>query len=184
MKFLELAAKRQSVRAYSDTKVDRTIIDRCIEAARLAPSACNSQPWSFVIIDNQELKSKIAKKTYDVIMKGNRFALSAPVLVAVIAEKGNITSQIGGFLKNKPFYLIDIGISVEHFCLQAVEEGLGTCILGWFDEKAVCKALDIPSGKRVALVIALGYPLTNDIRPKNRKSMEEVRWYNKYGVMM
>jgi len=175
-----LTKTRRSVRAYTQKQVPREVIDKCLEAARLAPSACNSQPWHFVVIDNPELVVKTAGMAHDIIMKGNCFALSAPVIVAVVAEKPKITSMIGGFLKNKPFYLIDIGIAVEHFCLQAAESGLGTCILGWFNEKGVKNLIGIPSGKRIALLITVGWPESGASGLKVRKSIEEIRSFNRW----
>ena len=180
MDFIKLVKKRQSDRAYINKEVDRVIIDRCIEAARLAPSACNSQPWSFVVVDNQELKINVAKKLHDIIMKGNKFVISAPVLIVIVEEKPKITSRLGGILKGKQYTFLDIGIAAEHFCLQAAQEGLGTCMLGWFDEKGVRKLLNIPSNRRIPLVITLGYPATDLIRTKVRKPLEIIRFFNGY----
>jgi nitroreductase len=178
--FIELVNKRQSDRAYTNKEVDRSIIDRCIEAARLAPSACNSQPWSFIVVDNPELRKKVAAKLHDVVMKGNKFVLSAPVFVVIVEEKANITSRIGGFLKGKQFTFLDIGIAAEHLCLQASQDGLGTCMLGWFDEKGIRKLLKIPSNHRIPLVITLGYPASDLIRPKVRKPIDTIRFFNVY----
>jgi nitroreductase len=83
-------------------------------------------------------------------------------------------------MKDKEYPLMDIGIAVEHLCLQAVEEGLGTCIIGWFNEKKVKKLLGIPSAKRAELIITLGYPATEQIREKKRKSLDEITSYNIY----
>jgi nitroreductase len=110
----------------------------------------------------------------------NHFTKQAPVHVVVVREKANLTSNIGQVLKNKEYPLIDIGITVEHFCLQAVEEGLGTCILGWFSEKKVKKLLGIPLNKRAELIITVGYPATELIREKRRKPMVEIAVYNRY----
>lgn len=181
MDFLELVKKRQSDRAYTDKEIDRTVIDSCIEAARLAPSACNSQPWTFVVVDNPELRKKVTAKLHDVVMQGNKFVLSAPVFIVIVEEKANITSRIGGFLKGKQYTFLDIGIAAEHLCLQASQEGLGTCMLGWFDEKGVRKLLNIPSNRRIPLVITLGYPVSDLIRQKVRKPIEKIRCFNEYG---
>lgn len=180
MSFLELAQRRQSDRGYLDKLVDRAIIERCLEAARLAPSACNSQPWFFVVVDDPELRKTLAGRLYDIVMPGNRFALTAPVLVAVVAERPNLLPRIGGIVKDKPYYLMDIGMAAENFCLQATEEGLGTCILGWFDEKGVQGLLGIPGSKRVPLVITLGYPESPTVRRKVRKGLDEIMAYNGY----
>lgn len=174
MKFLELAKTRQSIRAYSQDPVEKVKLNRCIEAARLAPSACNSQPWKFIVVDNPEMKDKIARATFNEAVSFNKFTLTAPVLVVVTATKGNLNTKVGQMITGLPYYLIDIGIATEHFCLQATEEGLGTCMLGWFNEKKIKKHLDIPKGERVALVIAIGYPKTDVIRKKSRKNIDEI----------
>jgi nitroreductase len=179
MNFLELIKLRQSVRKYSDKPVEREKIERCIEAARLAPSACNAQPWKYIIIDEPELKEKVAQETFSAIASFNKFALQAPVIVAIVMEKPNMLSQFGGRVKDKDFYLIDIGITAEHFCLQATEEGLGTCMLGWFNERAVLKLLNIPARKRIGLLITLGYA-ADEQRQKKRKEVKEMCNYNKY----
>lgn len=181
MNFLDLVKKRQSDRGYLEKPVDRASIDRCIEAARLAPSACNSQPWSFIVIDDADLRKNVASKLHDAVMKGNKFVVSAPVLVAIVEEKPNITSRIGGLLKGKQFSFLDIGMTAENFCLQATQEGLGTCMLGWFDEAGVRKLLKIPKNRRIPIVITLGHPVSDETRPKVRKSLEMMRYFNGYG---
>jgi nitroreductase len=178
MSFLDLARRRQSDRGYIDRKVARESIERCLEAAMLAPSACNSQPWFFVVMDEPELRTEVAEQLHHLGM--NRFAQSAPVLVAVVAEKPALLPRLGGLIKDKPYYLMDIGMAVENFCLQAADEGLGSCIIGWFDEPRVRQLLGIPRAKRVPLVIALGYPIDPAIRPKVRKCPVESWAYNRY----
>ncbi len=180
MNFIEFVKTRQSVRSYTEQRVEHEKIEKCLEAARLAPSANNSQPWKFIVVDDEELKNKVAKKTFSSIVPFNRFALQAPVLIVVITEKSNVASQVGGAIKKIQFNLVDIGIAVEHFCLQAVEENLSTCILGWFNKKGVKKVLNIPKNKDVDIVITLGYPKTDTIREKKRKDIDKIRAYNKY----
>ncbi len=180
MKFLDLVKKRQSVRAYQDKPVEREKIERCLQAAQLAPSAVNSQPWYFVVVDEPSLKDRIANKTFSSIISFNRFSLQAPALIVVVVENSGIIGKIGEKIKNTHFNPIDIGIAVENICLQAVEEGLGTCILGWFDEKGVKGILKIPSSKKIELIITLGYPASTEIRNKKRKKLDEIRNYNKY----
>lgn len=181
MDFLELVQTRQSIRSYDpDRPVEREKLDRCMEALRLAPSACNAQPWKIIIVDDPELKNKIAKAAASYILGFNRFARQTPVLAVVVREEPNLTSKLGTILKNKPYTLMDIGIAVEHFCLQATAEGLGTCIMGWFDEPAVQKLLGIPRNKRTELIIAIGYPAKHEIRQKIRKPIETICSFNKY----
>jgi nitroreductase len=180
MTFIDLVKQRESVRQFLDKPVSREIIDRCIEAARLAPSACNSQPWKFVVVDHPELRSEIAQTTWSKMALFNKFVQNAPVLVVITVEKSGLAAQIGGFLKDKPYYLFDIGIAAEHFCLQAAEENLGTCMLGWFDEKRVQTLLNIPPSRRVALIIAVGHSKHDTPREKRRKTLDEIRVFNRY----
>ena len=159
MTLSELINNRQSNRKYKEQAVERELVVKCIEAARLAPSACNAQAWKFVVVDQTDLCKQLAEASTGLGM--NRFVAQAPVIITVVIERANITSSIGSLIKNKDYSQIDIGIAVEHICLQAVELGLGSCILGWFDEPKVKKLLKIPSSKRVPLLITLGYPNDN-----------------------
>ena len=176
MDFSELVQKRQSDRKYASRPVERDLVVTCLEAARLAPSACNSQPWKFVVVDDRELVRKVGEAAAGMGMNG--FAREVPVIVAVVLEKMNLTARIGSVIKDKEYSLLDVGIAVEHFCLQAAELGLGTCIMGWFNEKMVKELLGI-RGKRVPLLVSLGYP-AGENRKKIRKSMDEMSSWNKY----
>lgn len=182
MDFSELILLRQSVRRFDHRSVEGEKLMKCLDAARLAPSASNSQPWSFIVVDEPELRKKMAHTTYTTIVGFNRFVLHAPVILAIMLEKPRIITELGMRLKNKEWPLIDIGITAEHFCLQAAELGLGTCMLGWFDEKKVKELLHIPKEKNVALLIAVGYPVADyTLRKKKRKEMGRICWFNRYG---
>jgi nitroreductase len=179
--FLELVSSRQSVRRYDGRKIEKEKLSRCLEAARLAPSASNSQPWKYIVIDDPELKNKVAKQTYSELIAFNKFALQAPVIIVIVLEKPKTITRIGIAIKKKEWPLIDIGVSAEHFCLQAAEEGLGTCMLGWFNEKPIKKLLGVPEKKSVALLITVGYPVNGyPHREKIRKRIEEVCGFNGY----
>ena len=181
MKLIDLILQRQSVRRYTDKPVEREKLERCLEAATLAPSACNAQPWKFIVVDEPILVKKLAKETWNKLVAFNRFVDQAPVLIVISIEKSPFVPTIGGRIKNKEYPLIDIGIASEHFCLQAEEEGLGTCMLGWFNEKAVQKLLNIPKNRRIALLISVGYaPEDYKMRRKIRKEFSKVVSYNKY----
>lgn len=181
MKLLELIKNRQSVRKYTDKPVEKEKIDKCLEAARLAPSASNSQPWKYIVIDCPELKNKVANATFSKAVSFNKFALQAPIIVAIVLEKSKLIAQIGSQVKKKEWALMDIGITAEHFCLQATELGLGTCMLGWFNENKIKNILCIPEDKTIGLIITLGYPPNAyPLRTKIRKSMSEISNYNKY----
>jgi nitroreductase len=181
MDFSNLIATRQSVRSYEDKPVEVEKLTQLIESVRLAPSASNSQPWKVIIVNDHDLKNKVAKATYSKLISFNKFAPQAPVLAVLVIEKPKVITQIGGMLKDREFSLIDIGIAAEHFCLQAADLGLGTCMLGWFDETAIKHLLHIPDQKRIGLVITLGYAKAGDpIRKKIRKSPDEISSYNRY----
>jgi nitroreductase len=182
MKFSDLVQKRQSVRAYNSSKqVDTLVIEQCIESARLAPSACNSQPWKFVVVNEASKVEKMAGLLKNKVIGLNVFSEQVPVFIVLVSEEANFTAKFGSVFKNKPYSLIDLGIAAEHFCLQAEELGLGTCIIGWFDEDGVKKLLDIPKKKRVFLVISVGYPSEKNVqRNKIRKNTDEILSYNKY----
>lgn len=180
MDFLELAKKRQSTRAFdTERSVPRAAIERIIESARLAPSACNAQPWHFIVVDEPELKNKVADAASARLLGMNHFTKQAPVHIIVVEEKVNFSSGIGGMIKDKHFAYVDIGIAAAHICLAAEAEGLGSCILGWFNESKVKKLLNIPDSKRAILDIVIGYP-AQELRPKKRKPTEEVVTYNTY----
>ncbi|EKQ53847.1 MULTISPECIES: nitroreductase family protein [unclassified Clostridium] len=170
--FFELINKRESCRKYLNKPVEKEKLIKCIEAARLAPSACNSQPWNFIIVNNEELVPKVANCLQDKIM--NKFTSECPAFIVVVEESGNLTSRAGALMKQQDYRSVDLGIATEHICLAATAQNLGTCILGWFNEKELKKLLNINKLKRVRLVVAIGYPEHNDTRKKVRKRLNEI----------
>lgn len=179
--FLNLVENRQSDRKYTTRTVEQDKLKRCLEAARLAPSASNSQPWSFVVINENTLLHEVAKAAIGPLKSFNNFVTQAPVIVAIIMEKPKLLTEWGGHVKKKEYPLIDIGIAAEHFCLQAAEEGLGTCMLGWFDEQKVKELLTVPDEKNIPLLITLGYtPQGYKHRKKSRKPFNKIVHYNCY----
>ena len=180
MNFFELVKKRESVRGYLDKKVEREKIEKIIDTARIAPSACNSQPWKFIIVDDEKLLTEISESVYTPAIGINKFASTAPIFIVVVDEKRNITSKMGSIIKSQDYTSVDIGIVSEHICLAATELGLGTCMMGWFNEKKVKKTLYIPKSRKVHLIISLGYYEMKEPRKKIRKNMEEIISYNKY----
>lgn len=157
--------------------VSREDVLKCLEAARMSPSACNSQPWKFIVVDDKAKLAEMADAAEGLGM--NKFTRDVPVMVAVVLEKMNATARLGSLLKHKDYSVLDLGMAVEHFCLQAADLGLGTCIMGWFDEKRIARLLGVPRGKRIPLIISLGYP-ENPTRRKVRKPVEEMSSWNSY----
>lgn len=176
MSFADLAKVRQSDRRYKEQAVEREKLIQCLETARISPSANNSQPWKFVIVDDFEKKEQIAECSIGLGM--NKFTHQCPVIVAVVLEKQNFMSTIGSMIKNKDYSLFDIGIAVNQFCLQAADLGLGTCIMGWFDEKKIKKILGV-GNRRIPLLISVGYP-DAPTREKVRKPLDVMSSWNKY----
>ncbi|MBS6007604.1 MAG: nitroreductase family protein [Clostridium baratii] len=180
MDFFTLINKRESVRGYLDKQVEREKIIKIIEAARLAPSACNAQPWKFVVVNDKEITREVAKNLYEPMIGLNKFALTAPVFIVIVGEKRNLTSKMGELIKKKDYTSIDIGIASEHICLAATELGIGTCMMGWFKEKEIKKLLNINKNKEIHLVISLGYYDDKEPRNKVRKPIDEILSFNEY----
>ena len=194
MDFLDLVQKRRSVRRYSDRPVAKEDVLKCLEAARLAPSGCNSQPWHFIVIDEPELRERVAGRIFSGLYDMNKFAQKAPVLVAVVSEKESFLASFGGQVRDTRYCLVDVGIACEHLVLQAQELGIGSCWIGWFDEKALKEELKISKNKKIDIVISLGYPaqISGEARPvsgrpeedktvpKARKALTEISSFNKY----
>ena len=170
MNFMEIARARQSCRGYDEERpVEPEKIAAMLEAAQLAPSACNGQPYHFTVCRGETAK-EVAKATAGLGM--NKFATQAPVLI-VVSEKPYVKSAaMGAKVKGNDYRSMDIGIAVAYLTAEATAQGLGTCILGWLDDakiRSLC-GLDQP----VRLVITVGYPKDETIRPKKRKELSEL----------
>ena len=171
MNFYEIAQNRQSCRSYDAAKpVEEEKITAILESARLSPSACNGQPYHFSICRGENAKA-VAKATMGMGM--NKFAADAPILL-IISEKPYVKSAaVGAKIKNNDYRSIDIGIAAAYITAEAAAQGLGTCILGWFDDDAIRKICNLDGAVR--LVITIGYAREDDkLRPKKRKAMEEL----------
>ncbi|MBP3684681.1 MAG: nitroreductase family protein [Oscillospiraceae bacterium] len=172
MNFLEIANARQSCRAYDETRpVEQEKLDAILEAARLAPSACNGQPYHFTVCRGETAK-EVAQLTRG--MGGmNKFAVQAPVCI-VISEMPYVKSAaLGAKVKNNDYRSIDIGITTAYLTAEATAQGLSTCILGWFDDEKLRKLCNI--AHPVRLVITLGYAAEGDkLRKKVRKDLSDL----------
>ena len=171
MNFTEIALNRQSCRSYNaDRPVEEEKLRTVLESARLAPSACNGQPYHFTVCRG-ELAGEVAKATMGMGM--NKFAADAPVQI-VISEKPYVSSAaMGAKVKGNDYRSIDIGIAAAYLTAEATAQGLSTCILGWFDDAKIRKLCDIDG--TVRLVIPLGYAKEGDpLRAKKRKTLDEL----------
>lgn len=179
MALMDLIRHRHSIRHYLDKPVEREKINLCLEAARLAPSASNSQPWHFVVVDEPVLREKLCDAAFSGLFSSMKFPREAPVLVAAVADPPGPGIRLGNLVLRTNFGLIDMGIAVEHFILQADELGLGSCWMGLFDEKKVKKVLDIPWERKVVALLTLGYfdeALAR--REHRRKTLGEMSSFN------
>ena len=170
MNFMEIAQTRQSCRAYDETRaVEAEKIHAMLEAAQLAPSACNGQPYHFTVCRGNAAQ-EVAKATTGLGM--NKFAAQAPVLIVVSEKPYDKSAAMGAKVKGNDYRSMDIGIAVAYLTAEATAQGLSTCILGWLDDEKIRKicGLDQP----VRLVITVGYAKDETVRPKKRKELSEL----------
>ncbi len=168
--FLELAESRCSTRAFTEDPVSEQDLQKILEAARLAPSASNRQPWHFVVVRDPQRRQALAD-----IAGGQQFVGEAPVIIAGIALDPGRVMTCG-----VPAYAVDLAIAVDHMTLAAEDLGLGTCWIGLFDQEAAKEILEVPGELMVFTLLPLGYPAASP-RPKKRKSLEEMVSHETYG---
>lgn len=178
MEFRDLVKKRRSVRKFSGRAVEREKVELCLEAARLAPSACNAQPWRFLVFDEPEKRAALCREACSGIYRNSRFLASAPVVILAVSTRGKTLPNLAGRFQGKHYPLIDLGIAGEHLVLQAAELGLGTCWVGWFNGPAVKKLLGLPKRENPAALIPLGYPEGGEISSPSRKEIGEIVVFN------
>lgn len=173
MDFNELILQRQSCRSYDETKeVEDEKLAAVLEAARLAPSACNGQPYHLTVCRGETAKA-VAKATQGMGM--NQFASQAPILIVISEEDYVKSAALGAKLKGNDYRSIDIGIVAAYLTAAATEQGLSTCILGWLDDQKLRKICGV--NHPVRLVITLGYPKNDAIRQKKRKTADALVRY-------
>ena len=172
MNFMEIAQTRQSCRSYDTARpVEAEKIEAMLAAARLAPSACNGQPYHFTVCRGEVAKE--VEKAARGVAGLNKFATDAPVVI-VVSEKPYVKSAaMGAKLKNNDYRSIDIGIAVAYLTAEAAAQGLGTCILGWLDDAKIRQICDLD--QPVRLLVTVGYPKEGDpLRKKVRKDLSEL----------
>ncbi len=178
---MDIIKKRRSVRSYLDKPVENEKIEKVIEAARLAPSACNSQCWRFIVVRDKEVLRQLVEKGLEKIPVKNKWARTAPVIIVACAELNFLTHRLGAKISAIDYYLLDMGCAIEHLILMATELGLGTCWIGWFKEKSIRKLLKIPKKTKIVALITLGYP-EEELKEKDKKrlGLEEILFYDRY----
>lgn len=173
MDFSQLNLRRESCRSFNGKPVDKEILQQIAEAGRLAPSACNSQPWHFYVVSNAECCQRLRKAIQ--VFGSCAFTDKASAFIVIEGEKPNYPERVGQAVSGRDFSSIDIGLTTENMVLCAASLGVSSCILGTFVEGKVKEALNIDkkNKKPIRLIIALGYNDNLQPRGKKRKSFEE-----------
>ena len=171
MNFTEIAENRQSCRSYDGSRmVEEEKLQAILQAARLAPSACNGQPYHLTLCRG-EVAQQVAKATMGMGM--NKFAADAPVMLVISEMPYCKTAALGAKVKGNDYRSIDIGIVAAYITAEAAAQGLGSCILGWLDDEKIRTICNLEG--TIRLVITIGYAKEGDkLRPKKRKELEEL----------
>ena len=170
--FLEICTRRQSCRNFSGKAVEHDKLVKCVEAGRLAPSACNSQPWSFVVVETPEIAAEVAKCGQK--FSPNPFLSNAGAFIIVLEEHAFLNAGVAAILDSQYFAKGDLGAATVQICTEAETQGLGTCIIGMYDRPKLCELLNIPAEKQFAAFIAVGYAADDKVRVKDRKALEGI----------
>lgn len=168
---LEAIRKRQSVRSYQDKEIPEEILQQILEAGRLAPSACNNQPWKFIVVRDKNLKKRLVSTC-----KNQKFVGEASVVIVGCAISPSYKMDNGEYS-----YTIDLAIALEHMSLQATSLGVGTCWIGAFYQDQVKKNLGIPEEVQVVALVSVGYPKELGLK-RGRKPLSEIVCYDKYSL--
>ncbi len=178
---MTLLQTRRSCRRYDGQRpVPRELLDRCVEAARLAPSACNRQPWRFVIADDPGVVAQLRAEARSPGIP-HPWWEQVPVFVALCAELDLLAHRVAPLVSGIPYYLLDLGIAGEHFVLAAEAQGLGSCWIGWFNGRAARRVLRIPRSHRIVALLTVGWPardLDSGTSRSSRLDLTSIRRWN------
>lgn len=181
MNFEELQMKRESCRVYADRPVTREQLVHLVDVARFAPSACNSQPWHFILVDEPECREKVVEAFDDNGLTGCPWGANVPAFILICEEKAQYKPGVEEHYGPQHFAQMDIGMTAMGVCYEASSMGLGTCIIGTMNQEKLHKAFGIPEEHPVRLIITVGYPANEEApRKKARKDLDEVISYNQW----
>jgi nitroreductase len=171
VEFYDVIRKRRSIRKYKPDPIPEAILKNILDAGRIAPSAKNYQPWRFIVVKDPDKKKQIVAAS-----RNQQFVGEAAVIVVGCALVDTAWGRMGGYMSS---WSVDLTIALDHIILAAVNEGLGTCWIGAFDEAEVKRILHIPDPVRVLALTPVGYP--DDTPPeRGRKSADEILSYDTY----
>lgn len=173
MDFYDVVRTRRSVRSFKKNPIPEEVLSRVLEAARVAPSGSNRQPWKFILVRDEALKQKMISAC-----DNQKFMADAPLIVVACGQK--LSFNRGGYMREMSM-LIDVSIAFTHLILAARAEGLGTCWIGAFKNDEIKKLLGVPEGYEVVAATPLGYPAENVFtEPRDRKNLDEIVSENKF----
>lgn len=179
--FEELQNTRESCRVYSDAPVSRELLTHLADVARLSPSACNSQPWHFIVVDEDEAKAKMVDALVDDGLTGCPWGDKVPAFILICEEKARLKPSVGERYGSQYFSQMDIGMAAMGLCYAATALGLGTCMIGVMSQEKMHRAFHIPEDRTARLAIAVGYPAQDvPAQRKDRKPLEEILGYNQW----
>jgi nitroreductase len=165
----EAIEKRNSIRRYEDKPVPESMLLNVLEAARLAPSGHNSQAWKFIVVRDDEKRQELGR-----LSGGQYHVHTAPVIIAAVATRPAELLPCG--IQASP---VDLAIAIDHMTLAAMDEGLGTCWIGAFNQEGVKRVLEVPEKMSIISLLTLGFPAEPG-RPKSRKKLEDIVCYDTY----
>jgi nitroreductase len=171
MEFYDVIKKRKSIRKYKPDPVPKDVLDRILEAGRIAPSAKNIQPWRFIVVKDKETKKRVAQAC-----RGQNWMADADVILVACILNDIAWGRMGGYMSSGP---VDLAIAVDHMILAAANEGLGTCWIGAFVEADVKKILNVPEKVTVIALTPIGYP-AEEAKDRGRKPESEIFSYDKF----
>ena len=174
MDFQTVLQTRRSVRSFAKKDIPEAVLARILEAARIAPSACNFQPWQFVVVKDSATKTKLAQ-----MCKGQPSVAAASVVIICCGKKyKNPYNWVGDNL-----YLVDVAIAIDHMTLAARDEGIGSVWIGAFDHEPIKKLLAVPDDHDVIMLLPLGCPATDEAfhTTTERLALDQIVFGEKFG---
>jgi len=167
---LDVIKARGSIRSYKDKPIPKQALLDILEAARMAQSADNRQPWEFIVVTDPATKRRLVQAA------GNQSFVGEAAAVLVSLANPEQSASVGPF----EGFLIDLAIAIENMVLTAWDFGIGSCWIGAYNEQKVKELFNVPRNLRVMSLLTLGYP-DEKARPKHRKDLNEIVHYQKYG---
>jgi nitroreductase len=171
MDLMDAIKTRRSIRKYKETPVPETLLKEVLNAARMAPSADNAQPWRMIVVRDEQSKLRLAAAS-----NNQKFIAQAPIVLVICGMPDEAFQTMGGYMSA---HVIDAAIALDHITLTAHTLGLGTCWIGWFKEEKVREVLAIPDDVAVVALTPLGYPNETPERT-TRKNLEDLVMYERF----